>query len=47
LNQELSKHATTKPKEEDLSLMPVIHISALSRTESKKSADSKRKNFRG
>jgi len=47
LNQELSKHATTKPKEEDLSLMPVIHISALSRTETKKAAEAKRKNFRG
>jgi hypothetical protein len=46
LNHELSKRATTKPKEEDLSLMPVIHIGALSRTENKKS-DSKRKTFRG
>jgi MerR family transcriptional regulator/heat shock protein HspR len=47
LNQELSKRATSKPKEEDLSLMPVIHISALSRTETKKTAESKRKNLRG
>ena len=47
LNQELSKRATTKPKEEDLSLMPVIHISSLARSETKKTAESKRKNLRG
>jgi MerR family transcriptional regulator, heat shock protein HspR len=47
LNQELSKRATTKPKQEDLSLMPVIHITSLSRSETKKTAESKRKNLRG
>ena len=47
LNQELSKRATTKPKEEDRSLMPVIQISSLARAEGKKSAESKRKSWRG
>ena len=47
LNQELSKRATTKPKEEDLSLMPVIQINSLTRSESKKPAEAKRKTFRG
>jgi len=46
LNQELSMRATSKPKEEDLSLMPVIRITSLSRTETKKTAE-KRKNVRG
>ena len=47
LNQELSKRATTNPKEEDLSLMPVIQLHSLIRTESKKPLESKRKSFRG
>jgi MerR family transcriptional regulator/heat shock protein HspR len=50
LNQELSKRAaTTKPKEEDLSLMPVIQINSLSRSaEGKKPvAEAKRKSWRG
>jgi MerR family transcriptional regulator/heat shock protein HspR len=50
LNQELSKRAaTTNPKEEDLSLMPVIQISSLSRSaEGKKPVtEAKRKSWRG
>jgi MerR family transcriptional regulator/heat shock protein HspR len=49
LNQELSKRAaTTKSKEEDRSLMPVIQISSLTRAEGKKPAgESKRKSWRG
>jgi MerR family transcriptional regulator/heat shock protein HspR len=48
LNQELSKRATTKPKDEDRSLMPVIQISSLTRAEGKKSAgEGKRKGWRG
>jgi hypothetical protein len=50
LNQELSKRAaTTKPKEEDLSLMPVIQITSLSRSaEGKKPViETKRKGWRG
>jgi len=47
LNHELSKRATSKPKDEDLSLMPVIQISSLTRSESKKPLDAKRKSFRG
>ncbi len=48
LNEELSKHATSnKPKDEDRSLMPVIQISSLTRSESKKPAETKRKNWRG
>jgi len=48
LNQELSKRATTKPKEEDRSLMPVIQISSLTRSEGKKSTtETKRKGWRG
>ena len=46
LNQELSKRATTKPKEEDRSLMPVIQISSLTRSEGKKPAETKRKGWR-
>lgn len=46
LNQELSKRATTKPKEEDRSLMPVIQISSLARAEGKKPVESKRKGWR-
>jgi MerR family transcriptional regulator/heat shock protein HspR len=46
LNQELSKRATTKPKEEDLSLMPVIQISSLTRSEGRKPSESKRKSWR-
>jgi len=50
LNHELSKRAaTTKPKEEDLSLMPVIQITSLSRSaEGKKPViETKRKSWRG
>jgi MerR family transcriptional regulator/heat shock protein HspR len=50
LNQELSKRAaTTNPKEEDLSLMPVIQINSLSRSaEGKKPVtEAKRKSWRG
>lgn len=50
LNQELSKRAaTTKPKEEDRSLMPVIQLSSLSRSaEGKKPViETKRKGWRG
>jgi len=47
LNHELSMRATTTPKEEDLSLMPVIQLGSLSRAaESKKPLESKRKSFR-
>jgi MerR family transcriptional regulator, heat shock protein HspR len=47
LNHELSKRATTKPKDEDRSLMPVIQIHSLARSENKKPADAKRKGVRG
>ena len=47
LNHELSKRATSKPRDEDRSLMPVIQISSLARSESKKPLDAKRKSFRG
>ena len=47
LNEELSKRATTKPKEEDLSLMPVIQINSLTKSESRKApAEGKRKGWR-
>ena len=48
LNQELSKRATTKEKDEENSLMPVIQISSLTRAEGKKpAAEAKRRNWRG
>jgi MerR family transcriptional regulator/heat shock protein HspR len=48
LNQELSKRATTKSKDEDRSLMPVIQINSLTRAEGKKPViEPKRKNWRG
>ena len=47
LNEELSKRATTKVKEEDLSLMPVIQINSLTKSEGKKApAEGKRKGWR-
>lgn len=47
LNEELSKRATTKTKEEDRSLMPVIQINSLLRPEGKKPGEGKRKGWRG
>jgi MerR family transcriptional regulator/heat shock protein HspR len=47
LNEELSKRATSKPEEEDRSLMPVIQINSLTRSEGKRTLENKRKNVRG
>jgi MerR family transcriptional regulator/heat shock protein HspR len=47
LNEELSKRATNKAEDEDRSLMPVIQMNALSRSEGKRTVETKRKNVRG